>query len=237
MRAPAPIPAAKSWLTDMPSDFGMMLNDQLGDCTCAAMFHARQVWSFNAAGSEATESDADVLDAYEEACGYNPSDPTTDQGGNEQSVLTWWTQTGIKTAAAGRDKLLAFIEIDPRHTDDVRRAIYECGLVYIGFNVPGWLMASGQIPAVWNADPDADNSIVGGHAIVLPGYDFANLAAAQGTFDLISWGANYRMTTSFFSQFVDEVYALADHAWVTQTGQTPLGLTVAELEAQMAALP
>lgn len=223
----APIPAKKSWLAGMPPDFGMMLNDQLGDCTCAAIYHARQVWSFNGQGTEDTEPDAEVLATYEQACGYVPGDPSTDHGGVEQDVLGYWSNTGIPLADGTRDKLLAWIEIDPRNLDDVRRAIYECGLVYIGFNVPAYLM-SGAVPALWDVDPTADNSIVGGHAIVLPGY-----SVASASFDLVSWGAAYRMTEEFFAAFVDEAYALGDQQWINATGQTPLGLSTAALEAQM----
>ena len=78
----------------MPADFGVMLNDQLGCCTIAAYFHARQVWSFNAGGMEITNPDSDVLFGYQKICGYDPSNPTTDQGGNEQDVLTYLLNTG-----------------------------------------------------------------------------------------------------------------------------------------------
>jgi hypothetical protein len=44
------------------------------------------------------------------------------------------------------------------------------------------------------------------------------------------------MTWDFFATYVDEVYAIADKAWVDATGQTPAGMTVAELEAQMQGL-
>src|SRR4051794_11921933 len=63
---------------DMLPDFGLMENDMLGCCTIAAYYHARQIWSFNAGGTELTNPDSDVLKAYELFCGYNPSDPTTD---------------------------------------------------------------------------------------------------------------------------------------------------------------
>lgn len=232
MKAPVPIPDAKNWLDGMSGNFGMMLNDQLGDCTCAGMYHARQVWTFNASGVEVTEPDSAVLDAYEEACGYDPTNPATDEGGAEQNVLSWWTKTGLETTD-GRDKLAAFIELDPRNLFDVKEAIYECGLVYIGFNVPNWLMASGQVPAVWDANTTGDNSIVGGHCVVLPGYDFSG---SGELFDLISWGSSYQMTASFWNQFVDEAYALFDASWLAKTGKTPLGLTLAQAQGLMRAL-
>lgn len=230
-----PPPPTMDWLSALPDDLGMMMNDQLGDCTCAAVYHAIQVWTFNASGKLDTEPDQDVLRLYELACGYNPADPSTDQGGIEQDVLGYWKLHGAPLGAVTGhrhqqlvNKLAAFVEIDPRVTDDVKHGIADCGLVYIGFQVPAFLM-DGEPPAVWDVNPSADNSIIGGHAIVLPSYDSAGLG-------LISWGAKYKMTWGFFAQFVDEVYAPADPDWISAKGTTLAGLTLAELEAQMAAI-
>ncbi len=66
-----PPPAAVDYTKGMPTDLGMMLNDSLGDCTCAAYYHARQVWTFNT-GKMVTEPDGDVEDLYVKACGYDP---------------------------------------------------------------------------------------------------------------------------------------------------------------------
>src|SRR5208282_2743184 len=60
------------------SDWGMMLNDSLGDCTIAGLGHSIQVASL-AAGTEETVSDDVIEEGYETLCGYNPSDSSTDQ--------------------------------------------------------------------------------------------------------------------------------------------------------------
>ena len=215
-------------MPQFPNGFGMMLNDRLGDCTCAAFFHARQVWSFNATGTTVTDPDPDVLALYEKACGYNPSNPSTDHGGNEQHVLTYLHTQGAPTGATGLplDKIVAFVEVDPRNTDDVKRTIADCGVAYIGFNVPQNIMPSGQEPpAVWTVDP-SDPPSIGGHAVVLPGYD------ANGP-SVISWGQAYKMTWDFFAKYVDEVYAIADLSWINATHKTPAGMTLAQLEQLM----
>ncbi len=227
-----PPPASCDWTQKMPANLGMMLNDTLGDCTCAAVYHAIQVWSFNAESSMDTEPDNDVERLYVLACGYNPRKGGEGPGGNEQHVLAYWVNSGAPTGPKGqaRNKLAAFVEVDPRNLDDVKSTIYDCGVAYIGFNVPAFLMPPGaQPPAVWDVDPAGDNSSVGGHAVVLAGYD-ANGAR------VISWGQYYTMTWAFFSQFVDEVYALADTDWIEAKNTTPGGLTLDQLEAQMQAI-
>ncbi|MGH7096890.1 MAG: hypothetical protein ACREE4_04395, partial [Stellaceae bacterium] len=81
---------------------------------------------------------------------------------------------------------------------------------------------------VWSVDP-SDPQIVGGHAVVLPGYTSDGIK-------VISWGEFYTMTWEFFAKYVDEVYAIADPTWIARDGKTPGGLTLEELEAQMQAL-
>jgi hypothetical protein len=114
--------------------------------------------------------------------------------------------------------------------DDVKRTIYECGVAYIGFNVPQYIVppAPAQPPAIWDVQP-GDASIVGGHAVVLAGY------TPQGA-RVISWGQYYTMTWSFFGKYVDEVYGIADQSWIEKKGTSPGQLSLAELEAQMQAL-
>ncbi|SDT12730.1 hypothetical protein [Bradyrhizobium canariense] len=228
---PAP-PEKIDYTKGMPDDLGMMLNDTLGDCTCAAVYHAIQVWSFNAAKKIDTEPDSDVEKLYILACGYNPRVGGEGPGGVEQHVLTYLLKSGapIGPAGQGRHKISAFVEVDPRNVEDVKGTIADCGVAYIGFNVPAYLVPPppAQPPAVWDVHP-SNASIVGGHAVVLAGYD------AKGA-RVISWGSYYTMTWAFFAKYVDEVYAIADPTWVEKTGKTPGGLTMEELETQMKAL-
>jgi len=112
---------------------------------------------------------------------------------------------------------------------DVQQTIVDCGLAYIGFNVPQSVQPPGQPPpAVWDYVP-TDATIIGGHAVVLAGY---NATGAR----VISWGQYYTMTWEFFAHFVDEVYAIASPNWIESKGTTPGGFTLAQLEAQMSAL-
>ncbi|HEY1560270.1 MAG TPA: hypothetical protein VGF71_05195 [Caulobacteraceae bacterium] len=226
-----PPPPSADWTKGLPAHLGMMMNDTLGDCTCAAFYHAIQVWSANANPPMVTAPDPVVEALYEQGDGYNPAQGGEGPGGNEQHLLTYILKTGAPSPTGdGRVKIAAFVEVDPRNTDDVKRAIHHCGLVYIGFTVPAFLMPPNvPPPSVWDTQPAADNSSVGGHAVILAGYD------ADGA-RVISWGQYYTMTWAFFGQFVDEVYALADASWIEAKGMSPGGLTLAQLEAQMQAL-
>ncbi len=227
-KSAAPLPVSVDYTKGMPSDFGMFLNDRIGDCVCAGIFHAIEVWSFNASGLEEIEPDSNVEKLYEEACGYNPIlGPFFDPGCNEQEVLNYLLSRGAPTGLSGqnRHKIAAFIESDPRNLEDIKRAIFECGIVLIGFPVPSNLDPSS---GVWDYDPNA--KMTGqGHAVVLAGYNEQGAIA-------ISWGRLYTLTWAFIQSLVDEAYAIADELWITSKGTSPGGLTLEELEVQMQAL-
>jgi hypothetical protein len=224
-------PASVDWSAEMPTQLGMMANNTLGDCTCAAYYHALQVWSSVALQQMDTEPDADVTKLYMLACGWNPRVPGEGPGGNEQHVLKYLLNKGAPVGADGATthKITAFVEVDPRNVDDVKRAICDCGVAYIGFNVPQNIVPTGaEPPAVWQVAAD-NPPIVGGHAVVLPGYDATGVK-------VISWGSFYTMTWEFFAKYVDEVYAIADSTWFTKKLTTPGGLTLEELQVQMQGL-
>ena len=102
-----PPPPTVDWSAKLTA-FGMMLNDSLGDCTCAGRGHAIQVFSANA-GGEVTLTDAQILASYEKFCGYVNGDPSTDNGGIELDVLTDWMQQGPALDGHG---LVAFADLN-----------------------------------------------------------------------------------------------------------------------------
>lgn len=224
LAAPYEPPITCDYSFGMPDDFGMFLNDSIGNCTAAAYYHALQVWSFNAKKLEITESDDKVLSLYESSTGYNPNDPTTDQGGVESDVLTYIMNNGAPIND-GVDKIAAFLEVDYRNLDDLRRTIVECGVAYIGINMTQKVMDNADDNTItW--DTTGDQTSLGGHAIILVAYDV-------DTFTCISWGKRYKLTHGFLAQNLEEAYAIASYDWIDTTGRTPLGMSLNDLEFQM----
>lgn len=221
----SPPPTQVDYTSVLPADLGMFGNDRLGDCTCAAVYHALQVWTANANPPIDTEPDAEAVSLYELACGYNPADPNTDQGGVEQDVLQYILLAGAPVAS-GAHRISAFVEVDPSNQSDVKLAINDCGLAYIGFNVPDYAMQT--VGQLWDVRPGTPN-IIGGHAVVLAAYDTVGPTC-------ITWGKLQKMTWAFFEAFTDEAYMIADADFVKATGISPAGYSLVELEAQMEAL-
>ena len=215
-----PPPPTLDWSEKMTS-FGMMLNDRLGDCTCAGVGHQVQLWSANT-GSEAVITDAEVEAAYEEWCGYNPADPSTDQGGILLNLLVDWKNTSFHG-----HHLAAFADPEVTNLSEVKQGAYLFGGLYIGLQVPNSIANSDLDPAVvWDVVAD-DGGIDGGHCVVVCGYD-------ADTIHFISWGQVYRMTNAFWAKYVDESHALLGENWLNAGGLNPLGFNLAQLKADLA---
>lgn len=217
---PAPPPSV-DWSKGV-TEWGMMENDVLGDCTCAGVGHAVQVFSLNG-GTEAVVTDVQVRAAYEEWCGYNPSDPSTDAGGICLDILNAWKKTSFHG-----HHIAAFATANPADIEEIQKAINIFGGCYIGFNVPNSVMENTDPNIVWDVVAD-DGGIDGGHCVFVVGYDIATTIIS-----FISWGTIYRMTFAFWAKYVDEAYAAISRDFIAKNGLDPQGFNLAQLEADLA---
>jgi hypothetical protein len=216
-----PPPVSRSWSHGVV-DWGALGNIILGDCTIAGAMHVVQVWTANVLGKPAVFSFDDAVHYYEIWDGYNPADPSTDQGGILLNCCKFWQSQTLKGYG-----LKAFATVLPATTEHVKQAINLFGGLYIGLTVPAYIMPQdGNVPEVWDVDENADNTIIGGHCVAVTGYD------AKGV-DFISWGTNYSMTWTFWNTFVDESYALLSSDWIEANGGAPNGFDLAALESDL----
>ena len=233
----APPPLAVDWTKGITA-FGMMLNgpdpanppalaEGVGCCTISGCGHAVQIWTANTGfGSMITVPDTTIEQFYEEWDGYNPADPSTDQGGIELNVLKAWRQGGF----AGH-QLTAFADPHPADLLTVRQSISLFGGVYIGLSLP----VTAQNQAVWDAVSngnlpcaDAEPGSWGGHCVFVPKYD-------ENGFTCITWGGLQEMTLAFWEEYCDEVHTLLSRDWLGAKG-SPAGFNQAQLEADLAAV-
>jgi hypothetical protein len=183
----------------------MMVNDRIGDCTCAAAGHMIQSWSANAAGAEGeiVPTDDQVVAAYSAISGYDPQTGANDNGAAELDVLNFWRQTGI----AG-NQLTAFAAVDWTNVDQVRQAIHLFGGLYLGLNMPRSAEDQTDSGEPWEVGPRLFNPIVGGHAVPAVAYSPQYLT-------VITWGQKQLMSWDFLGRYCEEAYALVDPAWVS----------------------
>jgi hypothetical protein len=208
-------PKICNWTKGIKS-YGMMLNDNLGDCAIAAPAHQVQIWTMNAS-KEHTISDNDVLKAYEAVGGYKPGHPDTDNGCNMLDVLNYWRKTGISD-----HKINAYAAIDLKYLDHFLQGVYLFGGSYIGLQLP----TSAQGQSVWKYTGDKPGTW-GGHAVEVVAYD-------SYYFTCITWGKLQKMTHEFFTVYADEAYAILSKEWIEKNKLSPNHFDISQLEADLA---
>jgi hypothetical protein len=221
-RLPPPPPVC-DWSTKV-TQWGMLKNDEIGDCTAAGCGHAIQLWSANAS-AEANITDDDTISFYERSCGYDPANPDSDHGGVELDVLNYWQRNDF----AGH-KLDAFASLDVGNRTNIKDAIWLTGGVYIGVNLP----ISAQTQDVWDIPQqgtagDGKPGSWGGHAIYAVGFTDQYVTC-------VTWGQLKTMTWAFWNAYVEEAWTLISMEWIMSNGISPSGFRYDDLIADMKAL-
>lgn len=210
-KLPAP-PVAADWCAKV-SDFGMMLNDDLGDCAIACPGHMIQAWTADN-GAEYIPSDQDILAAYEAVGGYKPGDESTDNGCVVLDVLRFWHDHGI----AGR-KLAAYARVRAGNVKAIKQAVAMFGGVYLGLDLPAawqdadtWDVGRGPryLPGSW-----------GGHAVPALAYDADKLT-------VVTWGQRMPLTWPALERYASEIWVVLSQDWSDADG-APSGLDMAQL--------
>lgn len=185
-------PVAEDYASKL-SAWQMLGNDQYGDCVAVAWANAlRLVTAF--LSKEEYPDQQEVFDVYKT---QNPNFPADDNGMDIQTLLEYLHGT------AGPDgrKLVAFAQVDATNPDEVEAAQAIFGAPILGFNVQSHNMDEFNSSNTWTYDPR--DSIAGGHAVLLGGYD-----KAMG-YRFVTWGEETGMDLGFIrSPLVQEVWIL-----------------------------
>ncbi len=219
---PLPPPAIK--YSTALQRLGTMANDRIGDCTCAAIGHAIQLWT-SLTSTETVVSDAVIVDLYSKVSGYVPGDSNTDNGAVASDVLLYWYKNPVVNHALG-----GFASIRPGNRTSIRDAIYINGICYLGVQLPmtaqhgDWILPEGQeLVGEWEVGS------WGGHAIPACDYD-------ENGVTVISWGKLLKVGWTWLDAYMDEGYALLSKDWLTQSGKSPPGFDWQELQDDMNSL-
>lgn len=218
---------------ELVHEWGMLGNDEAGDCVWAGADHEEELWNAiaNAALSQAdrrlvTFTTENALSDYSAVTGYNPNDPNTDQGTDVSQALSYRRHTGVIDAAGTRHKIGAYVELEPGNYEHVIEAAYLFGVVGIGIQFPVSAMDQFNAGKPWTVVKGA--SVEGGHYIPLVG--------RRGSYlDIVTWGKVQRMTKTFFERYCDEAFAILSPEFLVN-GKSPEGFDLAGLKAQLAEL-
>jgi hypothetical protein len=203
-----------------PAAWGMMDNDKIGDCTCAAAGHLIMEWTDDN-GTLYTPPDQDIINAYAAITGYNPVTGANDNGAAETAVLNYWRSAGISN-----HKIFAYAALEPKNHNHIMLSTFLFGGCYIGVELP----LSAQTQKVWSVPPGGAvgkgaPASWGGHAVPVIGYDSHGLT-------VITWGATKKMTWSFWNAYCDESYAIISTDFAG-TNKAPNGFDFAALQQNL----
>lgn len=196
--SPLPTPPDK---VDVPavSDWQMLGNDRYGDCTFAGIAHA-QIAVANVLGvNDPPITDQQVINVY---LAYSNGQ---DQGAVEADLLKFWQNNIIFNG-----KTVAYAPTDVADQLELKSVIHAYGLAYIGIKVPAVCQEQFRSHQPWElTGTAADNNIIGGHCIILVGYD-------EKYFYGITWGAVQAIEWTWLQAYMDESWAVITPEIVTK---------------------
>jgi len=215
--------------TKVSAPWGMMDNDQIGDCTCAAAGHLLMEWTANAGKKMFTPTNKQIVAAYSAITGYNPQTGSNDNGAVEIDVLNYWRQSGI----AGH-KISAYVALEPSNHNHIMDSVYIFEGCYIGLQLPTSAQAQVQNHQPWSVPPggatgDGKLGSWGGHAVPIVAYDSRGLTC-------VTWGALQIMTWTFWEAYCDEAYAILSADYLNKNKEAPQGFNLPQLQADLADL-
>ena len=227
MRDMPPPPASIDYSASAAAFLSQILgNDTLGDCTAAGAFHTGGVLLGNASAPIPYTTD-NVIAFYSATTGYIPGDEATDQGGDEQTVLNYWRQTGL---LPNQHQIAGWLGVNGADQTEVMTAVWLMENVYFGVELPDeWInpfpSASGFI---WDVagDPDQNN----GHCFVGVGYNAQGVQIdTWGMIGTITWAAIAKYATT---EGQGELYTVLGPDGIAKaTAKAPSGFDWSQLAA------
>jgi hypothetical protein len=227
-----PAPPQVRDFTHIVAEWPMLLNDLLGDCVVAAALHSIQEWSAMTTPFRVTPNDDDALNVYE-LFGYDPKDPSTDQGIVMLDFLKYWRKTGLPVQGKTH-KIDAFVSVNPKNPTEVAQALWLFGNLFVGVQLP----LSAQNQAIWCVPDGLGSSAApgswGGHCVPIM-REHLDSKFPDGI-GVITWGEVLSATWYFLSCYCDEAYAILSPDWIGARGIAPNQFDLAQLQADLQAL-
>jgi hypothetical protein len=211
--------------------WGMLANDRIGDCVIAMMLHSIEDFHLDSGTAVPAFTDADAISVYSAITGYNPKDPSSDRGTDENAAMSYWEHPGLKTSDGASHTIVATVAVDPSNLSECRIAIDEFVDLQIGIALP--ISAQGQTEWTVVGDGKTGNSAPGswgGHGIPYREYD-------PETFKCVTWGAELLLTVPFHEDYAQEAHVVVTKEMLSRSGVGPSGVAWDELIADIKALP
>jgi len=210
--------------------WGMLANDRIGDCVIAMMLHSIEDFHLDSGTPVPAFTDADAISIYSAITGYNPKDPSSDRGTDENAAMRHWEHPGLATSGGARHSIVATVAVDASNLNECRIAIDEFVDLQIGIALP----LSAQRQTEWTVVGDGKTGKSapgswGGHGIPYREYD-------PKTFKCVTWGAELLLTVPFHEDYAQEAHVVVTKEMLNKSGVGPSGVAWDELIADIKAL-
>jgi hypothetical protein len=160
--------------------------------------HEARLWNAEA-GVTVPFSTQTAINYYSELTGYDPNDPTTDQGTDVAQALSLRRHVGIPDDTGKRHKIGAYVALEPGNIDQLRYAAFYFDGVGIGVQFPQqWMEIFARGGRTWPAL--ANPEYVGGHYITA-------VAWRDNKPVIVTWGKTVELAMGGYTQTCDEAYA------------------------------
>ena len=207
--------------------WGMLGNDDYGDCVWAGAAHETMLWNKEANSVVAFQTKG-VLSDYSKVTGFDPKDAEdTDNGTDMQVAASYRRKTGVKDANGKRHKVAAYLALKPGDYNQLVLAMYLFGAVGIGIQFPESAMKQFDQGKPWSVVPGPKPK--DGHYI--PGFG----RDKKGNIIVVTWGKLQLMTPGFYRRYCDEVVAYISTEALTN-GASRNGVKIDQLKADLKAI-
>lgn len=224
-------PKSFSFARYLPTDSGMLGNDQYGCCVWAGADHETMLWN-KIAGTNVAFDEANTLADYSSVTGFSPSNPDSDQGTDMELAAKYRRNTGVIDTVGNRHKIGAYVALKPGNVAEHLLAAWNFGLVGIGITVSDNQIDQFNAGKPWTGKLGSGQ---GGHYVPLigvsPGTD-----ANPGYLYVVTWGKVQALSQWFFAENNDESLAYLSTEMIDTGGRGPSGLDLASLRSDLAHL-
>lgn len=187
--AEIPVPAFASW--------GVLGNDEYGDCGVAGLQHGMQA---DATVAAEHESWPDANEAVSYYLGYT--------GGQDTGVVLSQYLAHVRANGYYGHTVSAYAPVEVRDVPMLQSAISLYDFAYTGIVVTQPMMDAFHAGQPWRL-ADLESPVLGGHCVPLVGYDETGLS-------LVTWGKIQRVTYPAW-------YWMVQEAWVVIAGELGQG--------------
>ena len=211
--------------------WGMLGNDEWGDCAIAGPAHEHMLTSATA-GQQVTFPTSNILHAYSNITGFDPNagpygNNPTDQGASVRQVLKYRQKHGLTDSAGRVHKIGAYVALEPGNWTELLEALYLFETVGFGFQFPSSAMTQFNAHKPWTVVKGA--TIEGGHYVPSIG------RPASLSNECVTWGITQVFNRAFYAKFCDEAWGILSPEMLT-AGKSLEGFNLAQLQADLAVI-